>query len=142
MGIEQCKLVDLPKIMDLRGNLTFIEGFRHIPFQIQRIFYLYDVPTGESRGAHAHKTLEQFLFCLSGSFNVHLDDGKKTKVIHLNRPWQGLYIPPMIWGWEGEFDPGSVCVVLASAVYNESDYYRVYEEFLADLKKGEKIIET
>jgi hypothetical protein len=136
MGIEQCRLIDLPKITDARGNLTFIEGDKHIPFKIERIFYLYDVPTGESRGAHAHKELHQFLICLAGSFNVYLDDGKDRKTVHLNRPWQGLYMPPMIWGWEGDFDPGSLCMVLASAFYDANDYYYDYNEFLAAVRKG------
>jgi dTDP-4-dehydrorhamnose 3,5-epimerase-like enzyme len=129
-SIDLCKVIDLPKITDPRGNLTFIEQNNHIPFEIKRMFYLYDVPTGESRGAHAHKTLEQFLICLSGSFDVELDDGKDKKKIHLNRPWQGLYLPPMIWAAETNFDPGSVCAVLVSDFYDESDYLRNYEEFL------------
>jgi hypothetical protein len=136
MGIEQCKLMDLPKISDPRGNLTFIEENRHIPFEIKRIFYIYDVPTGENRGAHAHRVLQQFLICLSGSFNVYLDDGKKKKIFHLNRPWQGLYIPPVIWGWEGDFDPGSVCMALTSTLYDKKDYIRNYQTFLAATKKA------
>jgi hypothetical protein len=137
MGLEKCKLIDLPKITDPRGDLSFIEGNRHVPFEIKRIFYLYDVPTGESRGAHAHKTLEQFLICLSGSFNVYVDDGKNKKTYHLNRPWQGLYIPPMIWSWEGDFDPGTVCLVLASSLYNRDDYYYDYDLFLEAIKEVE-----
>jgi hypothetical protein len=138
MGLEQCRIIDLPKMADPqspRGNLTFIEEKNHIPFDIKRVFYIYDIPTGESRGAHAHKTLEEFLICLSGSFNVHLDDGVTKKTFHLNRPWQGLYIPPMVWGWEGDFDPGSICLVLVSHPYDAQDYYRDYKEFLRALKK-------
>ena len=108
---------------------TFIENNEHIPFSIKRVFYVYDVPTAESRGAHAHKTLEQFLICLSGSFDVELDDGKKKKKVHLNRPWEGLYIPPMIWAAETNFDPGTVCLVLCSALYCKDDYIRDYEIF-------------
>jgi dTDP-4-dehydrorhamnose 3,5-epimerase-like enzyme len=134
MPVSDCKIIDLPKIADPRGNLTFLEGGRHVPFEIKRIFYLYDIPTGESRGAHAHKELHQFLICLSGSFDVALDDGANKKTIHLNRPWQGLHIPPMIWAAELNFDPGSVCLVLASMAFNESDYYRDYDQFLAALK--------
>jgi hypothetical protein len=136
MGLEQCRIIDLPKIGDPRGNLTFVEGMNHIPFKIQRVFYIYDVPTGESRGAHANKTLEEFLVCLSGSFNVYLDDGKNKKTFRLNRPWQGLYIPPMIWGWEGDYDPGSVCLVLASTLYDRKDYYYDYNEFLEAARQG------
>jgi oxalate decarboxylase/phosphoglucose isomerase-like protein (cupin superfamily) len=131
MYVDRCTLFDLPKITDPRGNLTFIESGRHVPFDVKRIFYLYDVPTGESRGAHAHKTLQQALICLSGSFDMMVNDGITEKRIHLNRPWLGLYIPPMIWGAEINFDPGSICLVLASDFYNESDYYREYEEYRA-----------
>jgi len=129
-SLKKCKIIELPKISDPRGNLTFMEGLRHIPFEIKRIFYIYDVPTAQNRGAHAHKKLEQFLICLSGSFDVNLDDGHEKKVYHLNRPWQGLYVPPMVWGSETNFDPGSVCLVVASNVYDESDYYREYENFI------------
>jgi len=128
--IEDCRLIDLPRIADPRGNLTFLEGGRHVPFDIRRVFYLYDVPTEESRGAHAHHTLRQFLICLSGSFDVAVDDGRARARIHLNRPWKGLYVPPMIWAAEVNFDPGSVCLVLASALYDEQDYIRDYDEYL------------
>jgi hypothetical protein len=129
--IDSCLILDLPKKNDPRGNLTFIEGGHHIPFNISRVFYLYDVPTEESRGAHAHLRLHQFLICLAGSFDVSLDDGTNKKQVHLNRPWKGLYIPPMIWAAEINFDAGSVCMVLASDVYLESDYIRDYQSFLA-----------
>lgn len=130
--INDCKVVALPKINDPRGNLTFIEGNNHIPFDIKRVFYLYDVPTGESRGAHAHHSLHQFIICLSGSFDVAIDDGEFQATIHLNRPWKGLHIPPMIWAAEVNFDPGSVCLVLTSDAYREDDYIRNYQEFLAE----------
>ena len=135
MSVEDCKLIELPKISDPRGNLTFVEGNRHIPFEIKRVFYLYDVPTGADRGAHAHKQLLQFLICLSGSFDVSLDDGVQKKIVHLNRPWQGLHIPHMIWGAEINFDPGSICLVFASDKYDESDYIRDYSEFLVATKR-------
>lgn len=128
--INDCRIVALPKISDPRGNLTFIEGNHHVPFEIKRIFYLYDVPTEEGRGAHAHHNLHQFLICLSGSFDVEIDDGQCQSTIHLNRPWKGLLIPPKIWAAEVNFDPGSVCLVLASELYNESDYIRDYANFL------------
>jgi dTDP-4-dehydrorhamnose 3,5-epimerase-like enzyme len=130
-SIEDCKLIDLPKIADPRGNLTFIEGSRHVPFEIRRVFYLYDVPTGADRGAHAHRALHQCLICLAGSFEVAVDDGHQSKRILMNRPWRALHIPPMIWAAEVDFNPGSVCVVLASSLYDESDYYRDYSEFKA-----------
>jgi dTDP-4-dehydrorhamnose 3,5-epimerase-like enzyme len=132
MNIEKL-IFDLPKIVDSRGNLTFVESMRHLPFEIRRVFYLYDIPTGESRGAHAHRTLHQFLICLSGAFDVELSDGSSSIVAHLNRPWKGLWVPPMLWACEKNFDPGSVCLVLASDMYNESDYIRNYDEYLRAL---------
>jgi len=135
--IDQCKILDLPKISDPRGNLTFIESGKHIPFEVKRIFYLYDVPTGQNRGAHAHRTLKQFMVCLSGSFDLNVDDGKEKKVIHLNRPWQGVLIPPMIWISTVNFDPGSVCLVAVSDFYNETDYVRNYDEFLKIVRSNQ-----
>ena len=129
-SVNACELVSLPKVTDPRGNLTFIEGGRHLPFDIRRVFYLYDVPTGSDRGAHAHRALHQFLVCLSGSFDVALDDGRQQRTVHLNRPWTGLHVPPMIWASEINFDPGSVCLVLASDRYDEADYIRDYDCFL------------
>ena len=131
MTINNCKIIGLPKISDPRGNLTFVEGGRNIPFEIKRIFYIYDVPTASDRGAHAHKRLHQFLICLSGSFDVEIDDGYEKKIIHLNRPWNGLHIPPMVWASEINFDPGTVCLVLTSDFYDETDYIRNYNEYLA-----------
>jgi len=128
-SIDDCPVVQLPKISDPRGNLTFMESDRQVPFTIKRVFYLYDVPTGADRGAHAHRALHQFLVCLSGSFDVTLDDGKNKKVVHLNRPWTGLHVKPMIWAAEVNFDPGSICLVMASDFYEESDYIRNYADF-------------
>jgi len=129
--INDCTVLTLPKVADPRGNLTFVEGERHVPFPIRRVFFLYDVPTAESRGAHAHRTLNQVLICLAGSFDVAIDDGEFQARIHLNRPWKGLHVPPMIWAAEVNFDPGSVCLVLASELFDERDYIRDYDEFLA-----------
>ncbi|MFM0171288.1 FdtA/QdtA family cupin domain-containing protein [Paraburkholderia sediminicola] len=133
-AISDCKLYELPKITDPRGNLTFIESDKHVPFAIQRVFYLYDVPTEESRGAHAHHTLNQLIICLSGSFDVEVDDGKSRTRIHLNRPWKGLHVPPLIWAAEVNFDPGSVALILASDLYKEEDYIRDYDDYLALIK--------
>lgn len=130
MNIKDCRIIDLPKITDPRGNLTFIESDRHIPFDIKRVFYIYDVPTAEDRGAHSHRKLHQFLICLSGSFDVYIDDGFEKSIVHLNRPWKGLHIPPLIWASEINFDPGSICLVVVSDFYDESDYIRDYNEFL------------
>lgn len=133
MGIERCRIIDLPKISDPRGNLTFIEGGRHVPFPIERIYYLYDVPGGAERGGHAHRQLEQLIIAMSGSFDVILDDGRAKKRIHLNRPYFGLLVTPMIWRELDNFSSGSVCMVLASRPYEESDYYRDYGEYVAAL---------
>jgi len=129
-------MVDLPKITDPRGNLTFIEGGRHVPFDIRRVYYLYDVPGGAERGGHAHKALHQLIVAMSGSFDVVLDDGYDKKRIHLNRSYNGLYVCPMIWRELDNFSSGSVCMVLASNHYDESDYYREYQDFLNALPKS------
>ena len=129
VDINQCNLVDLPKVTDPRGNLTFIEGLRHVPYAIKRVFYLYDVPGGADRGGHALKACHQFLIAMSGSFDVVVNDGHRQKRIHLNRSYHGLYLPPMIWREMDNFSSGSVCLVLASENYSEGDYYRDYAEF-------------
>ena len=129
--IDACTVLELPKITDARGNLTYVEQQRHVPFDIKRIFFLYDVPTGADRGAHAHRQHHQFLICLAGSFDVEVDDGSGQRLIHLNRPWKGLHVPPMIWAAEKNFDPGSVCLVLSSDLFAEDDYIRDYHDYLA-----------
>ena len=129
-SIKQCKLVDLPIIQDPRGNLTFIEGGNHIPFEIKRVYYLYDVPGGSERGGHAHKDLHQLIIAMSGSFDINLDDGKGNKIKHhLNRSYFGLYVCPMMWRDIDNFSSGAFCMVLASAPYEEEDYFRDYDEF-------------
>jgi len=134
MSIEQSKLIELPKISDPRGNLTFIEGGSHIPFDIQRAYYLYDVPSGAERGGHAHKELQQLIIAISGSFDVVLTDGKVKKRFHLNRPYCGLYVPTMLWRELNNFSSEAVCIVLASNKYDESDYYRDYNYYLNAVK--------
>jgi dTDP-4-dehydrorhamnose 3,5-epimerase-like enzyme len=129
MRLPKCKIIELPKINDRRGNLTFIEEYRHIPFKIKRIYYLYDVPGGETRGGHAHKHLHQFMIAVSGSFDVIVDNGFSREKFHLNRSYYGLHIPPMIWRELNNFSSGSVCLVLASEYYDERDYIRDYETF-------------
>lgn len=129
MSLQHCKIVDLPKVEDPRGNLTFIEADKHIPFDIRRVYYLYDVPGGSHRGGHAHKDLHQLLIAMSGSFDITLDDGRTKFKYHMNRSYYGLYIPPMIWREIDNFSSGSVCMVLASDHFKESDYYRDYTQF-------------
>ncbi len=130
MSVKDCQIIELPKIADPRGNLTFIEENKHIPYEIKRVFFLYDVPGGESRAGHALKTCNQLLIAASGSFNVTLDDGTEKKVFHLNRSYYGLHIPPLIWREIDNFSSGSVCMVLASEFYSETDYYREYDKFI------------
>ena len=128
--INDCRLIELPKIQDPRGNLTYIEAGEHIPFNIKRVYYLYDVPGGAERGGHAHKGLHQLIIAMSGSFDVVLDDGYEKKRIHLNRSYNGLYVCPMMWRELDNFSSGSVCMVLASNKYDEDDYFRDYGAYL------------
>lgn len=130
-SLENCRIIDLPRILDIRGNLTFLEGNKHVPFDIARVYYLYDIPGGAERGGHAHKELQQLIIAISGSFYVMLDDGREKKRIHLNRSYQGLYVCPMIWRELDNFSSGSVCLVLASNRYDESDYYRDYTQYIS-----------
>jgi dTDP-4-dehydrorhamnose 3,5-epimerase-like enzyme len=138
LSVQSPRIINLPKITDRRGNLTFIEANRHIPFSFRRVYYLYDVPAGAIRGGHAHKKLEQFVIAASGSFTVVIDDGKKRQKFFLNRPHYGLYIPRMVWRELEDFSSGSICVVLASEEYEESDYYRSYKRFLKALKEQQR----
>ena len=130
MSLTDCRIIDLPIIHDPRGNLTFVESNSQIPFAIERVYYLYDVPGGSERGGHAHRGLHQLIIAMSGSFDVVLDDGNDKKRVHLNRSYQGLYICPMIWRELDNFSSHSVCMVLASNRYDEADYYRDYAEFM------------
>lgn len=129
--LDKCKIIELPKISDPRGNLTFIEGNKHIPFEIKRTYYLYDVPGGANRGGHAHKNLHQLIIAMSGSFNITLDDGTSRQDFQLNRAYYGLYVCPGIWRDLNNFSSGAVCVVMASDFYDEDDYIRDYSEFCA-----------
>lgn len=133
-SISHCVSLDFPKITDPRGNLTFVESHRHVPFDIKRVYYLYDVPGGAERGGHAHKGLEQLIIAMSGSFDVILDDGKERRRHHLNRSYNGLYVCPMVWRELDNFSSGSVCMVLASDYFSEEDYYRDYSQYLTALR--------
>ena len=129
ISVSDCSVIELPKIENRSGNLTSIQNSIEIPFDIKRIFYLYDIPGGKDRGAHAHLECHQFLIAGSGSFDVLLDDGKSKKLVTLNQPYKGLHIPPGIWASEINFSSGSICLVLASHKYDESDYVRDYKKF-------------
>lgn len=130
--VDDCQMIDFKSVHDSRGNLTVVEGNQDIPFPIARVYWLYDVPGGESRGGHAHRRLRQVIVAASGSFDVVLDDGEARKVVPLNRSFYGLSVPRMIWRELTNFSSGSVCVVLASERYDEDDYYRDYEEFRSE----------
>lgn len=129
MTVAQCRLVDLPGSVDDRGRLAFVEPPDTIPFEIGRVYYLFDIPPGKERGAHGHRDLQQLMIAVSGSFSVTLDDGKERKSFHLSRPDQGLYISKMIWRDLSNFSEDAVCLVLASERYSEDDYFRSYEDF-------------
>jgi hypothetical protein len=127
--LSDCKIIDFPKFGDPRGNLSVIEGGVHIPFDIKRVYYLYDVPGGSSRAGHGHKELQQIIVAISGSFDVIVDNGYERKKFHLNRSYHGLYISKMMWREVENFSSGGVCLVLASTMYDQSDYYHNYDEF-------------
>ena len=129
MSLNEVKIIDLPRVTDTRGNLTFIEAQGHVPFDVKRVYYLYDVPGGAARGGHAHKELQQLIIALSGSFDVILDDGYDKRSYTLNRAYQGLYLSNMVWRELENFTSGAVCLVLASEHYDEADYYRDYQQF-------------
>lgn len=136
MNLDECKIIDLPKIVDpTRGALTVVEELKEVPFEVKRVYWTYDVPGGESRGGHAHKDLYQLLVPMSGSFKVVLDNGMEKREFLLNHPWQGLIITPGIWRTLEDFSSGAVCMVLASELYDESDYIREYDQFVAWTKQ-------
>ena len=124
MNVSDCRLIDLPKFLDKRGNLSFAEEFKHIPFKIERTYWIYDVPGGEKRGGHAYKENQEFIIALSGSFDVLLDDGKERRKIHLNRSYYGLYVPKQIWRQMDNFSTNSLALILSSTPYGENDYIR------------------
>ena len=140
--VTDCITLDLPTLQDPRGDLTFIEGTignrkGHLPFEIRRIYYLYNVPGSSMRGGHAHLSLHQYAIAMAGSFDMVMDDGRKRQRLHLDSAHQALYIPPMIWHELENFSPGSICLVLASDIYDEADYVRNYREFLAMIESLE-----
>jgi len=134
-SVYNCNVIELPKVHNRSGNITPINGMIDIPFSIKRVYYLYDVPGGETRGGHAHKNLHQLIVAASGSFDVVLDDGKNKKTVTLNRPNFGLYITPFIWRDLVNFSSGGVLLVLASMLYDEDDYFRNYENFIRSVNE-------
>src|SRR5690554_5235574 len=128
--IDDCTIIDFPKIMDPRGNLSFIEGNTHIPFSVARSYWIYDVPGGQTRGGHAYTDLQECIIALSGSFDVHIDDGHSKKTISLSRSYYGLYIPSMMWRSLENFSTNALCLILASKPYSEDLYIRNYADFL------------
>lgn len=135
MSVNDCRLIELPRVNDPCGSLTFIESGRQIPFAIERIFYLYDVPGGATRAGHALKSCHQFLIASSGSFAVSVDDGSNKQTFQLNRSYYGLYVPPLIWIEISNFSSGAICIVLASEFYAEEGYHRDYSEYLTAVRK-------
>lgn len=134
MALDDCKLLRLPRARDERGSLTFVEGHRHVPFAIERVYYLYDVPEGETRGGHAHRALHQLLIALAGSVHVALDDGISSRTFTLDSPDRGLLVVPMIWRVLSKFAPGSVCMVLASEPYDPDDYIHDRRDFVSEVR--------
>lgn len=138
MPVSDCRIINLPRFLDHRGNLSVVEIGRPVPFIIRRVYWVYDVPGGETRGGHAYKTLQEFMIALSGSFDVFLDDGEERKIVSLNRSYFGLYVPNMIWRYLENFSTNAVCMILASLPYSEEDYIRDYKEFLNQIVKRKK----
>ena len=137
-SVYDCSIIELPRIGNEKGNITVVHGSVNLPFDIARVFYLYDIPGGEARGAHAHKMCHQFLVAASGSFEILLDDGHNKRTVTLNRPYYGLHIPPGIWASEQSFSSGSICLVLTSHVYDEADYIRDYKSYLKHIDYDSK----
>ena len=132
--VHDCTLIDLPKISERKGAITPIYGNQHVPFDVARVYYLYDVPGGESRGGHAHRELQQLIVSVMGAFDVVLYDGNERRRVHLDRAYTGLHVKRMIWRELDNFSSGGICLVLASHKYDESDYIRDYDEFLREMK--------
>jgi hypothetical protein len=133
--VNDCRMLDLPRVALPEGNITPVEGCREIPYEIERIFYLYDVPGGAERGGHAHRTLQQTVVAVMGAFTVVLDDGHERRTVLLNRAYQGIYVPPLIWSELSSFSSGGICLALVSAHYDEADYVRDYSRFI-EIKRG------
>lgn len=130
LSVNDCRIIEVPRVSNRAGSISIVEGADVLPFTTKRAFWLYDIPAGESRGAHAHKECHQFMVAASGSFEVEVDDGRDKKTFSLNRPFYGLHVPPGIWAHELNFSSGAICLVLTSHEYNPDDYIRDYSEYL------------
>lgn len=137
-SVEDCRLIELPKIINHSGNLTFVESGRHLPYEFRRVYYMYDIPGGAERGGHAHKECHEFLVAISGSFDVQVDDGRSKRKFHLNRSHHGLYICPAMWRTLDNFSSGAMCLVFSSDLYDEKDYWRNYADFIADITADDR----
>ena len=129
VSINDCRVIELPKIHFKAGNMSIADGVKEVPFKVDRVFWIYDIPAGEARGAHAHKECHQFIVAASGSFEIEVDDGTEKKLFYLNRPFSGLHIPPGIWAHELDFSAGAICLVLTSHPFNDEDYIKNYDEY-------------
>ena len=136
MGLADCRIVELPRIQDARGSLSVIESGQHVPFEIRRVYYSYDIPNGKERGGHGHRKLEQLFIAVAGGFDVVLDDGRNSSRFTLDNPYTGLYVCPMMWRSLENFSSEAVCMVLASEHYDELDYFRDYTDYLSAMGRG------
>ncbi len=133
--VYDCSIIEMPRLKNRAGNISIVENQDNLPFDVKRVFYIYDIPGGEDRGAHAHKECHQFLIAVSGSFEIEMDDGVNKRTVQLNRPYYGLHIPPGIWAAEKGFSSGAICLVLTSQEYRDVDYIREYNDYLNLIKQ-------
>ncbi|MGI6306184.1 MAG: sugar 3,4-ketoisomerase [Bacteroidales bacterium] len=136
--ISDCSIIELPKVHFKAGNMSIVDGINEVPFKVDRVFWIYDIPAGESRGAHAHKECHQFIIAASGSFEVEADNGTEKKTFYLNRPFYGLHVPPGIWAHEFNFSAGAICLVLTSHPYDDGDYIKSYDEYQRFIRLGKE----
>ncbi len=135
--INDCRIIELPKVHFKAGNMSIADGIKEVPFKVERVFWIYDIPAGEARGAHSHRECHQFIIAASGSFEVEVDDGDEKKIIYLNRPFYGLHIPPGIWAHELNFSAGAICLMLTSMPFDDNEYIKDYEEFRRFVVSGQ-----
>ena len=138
LQVNDCSIIELPKVHYKAGNMSIADGINEVPFKVDRVFWIYDIPAGEARGAHAHRECHQFIIAASGSFEVEADDGTEKKTFYLNRPFYGLHVPPGIWAHEFNFSAGAICLVLTSHPYDDGDYIKSYDEYLRFIQPGKE----